>query len=142
MKKLLAPLGVLIAATGLVFAVSPVRAPAPATNDAQLVLRTSGELLHTIRSTMDQTWTGLGDVLAETGQPSGMITHLATTVMNGELNIVTTDANGVYLSVRRVDGTWAGMQRIAACAAVTSVAVAGVNGELQVVVATDAGANL
>jgi hypothetical protein len=148
-RKVLAPLGILVAVVAVVLGVtfgvhrdSKLTALAGAT-DAQLVVRTAdNNLLHAIRSNADRTWSEAGDLLGQTGRPTGTITHIASTVINGELNIVASDAFGVYLAVRYVDGNWAGLQRIATCANVTSLAVAAVRSELQVLVATDGGAGL
>jgi hypothetical protein len=154
-RKTLAPLAVLVAviavAIGAAFSFGahgsnqPVALTAAAggASDAQLVLRTtSNDLLHTIRSNDTRAWSAAGNLLGETHRPSSTITHIASTYVNGDLDIVLSDATGVYLAVRHSDGRWEGMQRIATCANVTSLAAAAVNTDLQVVVATDGGANL
>jgi len=154
-RKTLAPLVVLVAVAAVVIGAAfsfgarhdnqPVALTAAAggASDAQLVLRTTGnDLLHTIRSNANRTWSAAGSLLGETSRPSSTITHIASTYVNGDLDIVLSDATGVYLAVRHSDGRWEGMQRIATCANVTSLAAAAVNTDLQVVVATDGGANL
>lgn len=154
-RKTLAPLAVLVAviavAIGAAFSFGahggnqPVvlTAAAGGASDAQLVLRTtSNDLLHTVRSNDTRAWSAAGNLLGETHRPSSTITHIASTYLNGDLDIVLSDATGVYLAVRHSDGSWEGMQRIATCANVTSLAAAAVNTDLQVVVATDGGANL
>jgi hypothetical protein len=155
-RKTLAPLAVLVAVMAVVVGAAfsfgarqdasrpvAVTAAAGSASDAQLVLRTTGnDLLHTIRSTANRTWTAAGSLLGETSRPSSTITHIASTYVNGDLDIVLSDATGVYLAVRHSDGRWEGMQRIATCANVTSLAAAAVNTDLQVVIATDSGANL
>ena len=154
-RKTLAPLAVLVAVVAVVIGAAfslgarhdssePVALTAAAgASDAQLVLRTtSNDLMHTIRSNADRTWTGAGSLLGQTNKPTGTITHIASTYVNGDLDIVLSDAYGVYLAVRHSDGRWEGLQRIATCANVTSLAAAAVNTDLQVVVATDSGANL
>lgn len=148
-RKVLAPLGILVAVMAVVLGVTfgvhrdnKLAALAAAT-DAQLVVRTAdNNLVHAIRSNADRTWSAAGDLLSQTGHPAGTITHIASTVINGELNIVASDAFGVYLAVRYVDGNWAGLQRIATCADVTSLAAATVGSDLQIMVATDNGSAL
>jgi hypothetical protein len=154
-RKTLAPLAVLVAVIAVAIGADfssgahhdsePVALAAASggASDAQLVLRTtSNQLLHTIRSNANRSWTAAGDLLGQTNKPSGVITHIASTYLNGDLDIVLSDANGVYLAVRHADGAWDGLQRIATCANVTSLAAAAINTDLQVVVATDGGANL
>ncbi|MFC0436221.1 hypothetical protein [Kutzneria buriramensis] len=148
-RKVLAPLGIVVAVIAVVLGVTfgvrhDSRAVALAgATDAQLVVRaSSNDLMHTIRSNANRTWTEAGDLLSQTGRPAGTITHIASTVINGELNIVASDSYGVYLAIRHTDGNWEGLQRIATCANVTSLAAATVSSDLQIVVATDNGAGL
>lgn len=96
--------------------------------DLHVVARAEGgAMLHAIRRSTG-TWTGWGDVGAETGVP-GRIIDTAVTASRNTLHLaVTTETGGLFHAIRFENGTWqrfADVRREAGGTASTLVAIAG-----------------
>ncbi|MEV4614365.1 hypothetical protein AB0K43_17465 [Kitasatospora sp. NPDC049258] len=101
----------------------------------------AGRVLHTVERA-DGSWQPWGVVSASSGLGSGQFFSVATTELNGELQLVgTTWAGEVLHTIRHADGSWQPWGNVMGATGTpspwgwtTDVAVAGINGALQVVV--------
>lgn len=109
-----------------------------------LVANGYGRLYHAIRNS-DGSWTRLGDVASQTGNP-GRISRVAVGADVGVLQILvsTSDNGGVYHAIRFANGTWSAMGDVKSQTGnpgwVNDVAAdCGINGELQIAVSVGEG---
>ena len=79
--------------------------------DLHAVAVTDRGLFHAIRHT-DGTWTGIGDVKSQTGNP-GPVRDVTAVEVNGQLQItVATNNGGEFHAMRYSDGKWTGMGNV------------------------------
>lgn len=132
------PFGDVGAATGPIGAVTSV-ATASAGGQLQVIAVSDGKPFHTLRNTTGH-WTPWGDVSQAAGA-TGPVTSVAMAGTGGDTHVVVATDNGArqYHSIRKADGHWDGfaaLDGVLGDITATSVATAGVDGELQVAVTT------
>ncbi|MBM7791342.1 hypothetical protein [Tenggerimyces flavus] len=148
MRKTLAQVGIGVVAAALVLAVFGVGswignrdvAPAATGAELQVISQANGGLWHSLRRA-NGAWTAFGNVYGETGNP-GTTSLVATTKLGTDLAVVSVVSGRVFVTARHANGFWDGIAKIGECGAVSSVAAAGVGGELHVFAVTDDGTRL
>lgn len=143
MRKTLAQLAIGVVAAALVLAVFGVGswignrdvAPAATGAELQVISQANGGLWHSLRRANGD-WTAFGNVYGETGNP-GTTSLVATTKLGTDLAVVSVVSGRVFVTARHANGFWDGIAKIGECGAVSSVAAAGVGGELHVFAVTD-----
>jgi hypothetical protein len=90
-----------------------VAAASPAPGVAQFMFATvDGGLWHTVRNA-DGTWTGLGNVKGQIGDPGPVTGVSATSSAPGVVQFMFTTADGgLWHTIRNADGTWTGLGNV------------------------------
>jgi hypothetical protein len=112
-----------------------------------ITLSTGGGLQHAIRYSSNGAWNGFNNVATAARVPGPTITAVAAAAVGQDLQVLIKTNNDVlYHAIRfSADGAWNGFNDVSSAARVPSgvtfpsIAAAGVNGDLQVLVATSAG---
>lgn len=108
---------------------------------------TQANLYHALRA-VDGRWNGFNNVSGPASVPTSTSYSVAAAIVNGDLHVllVTAGVSNLYHAIRFAStGAWAGFSRVSGAAIpgnVVSVAAAGVNGDLHVLITLSTGGGL
>ena len=112
-----------------------------------IAMATGGGLYHAIRYSSNGAWNGFNNVAGPATVPGPSVTAVAAATVGQDLQVlIKTNTDVLYHAIRlSADGAWKGFNDVSSAARVPSgvtfpsIAAAGVNGDLQVLVSTNTG---